>query len=178
MSTLESRLKLLLRRGVQIKADEGERLMTAPAERGKMPEAISPPSTWPDSLRSLAAELTKRVIVGLAGGSRARRKAVHCRLHSQAEGDGRRIPRRRIRGRRGSSVCAARTGSRSSIHLGGSSMRNAPGRKSSSIISPREGTSSSPRSSCRLIGGSARGSCRGAGRVSVSGPASEQWAVD
>jgi hypothetical protein len=63
MSTLESRLKLLRRRGVQIKADEGERLMTAPAERGKTPEAISPPSTWPDSLRSLAAELTKRMIV-------------------------------------------------------------------------------------------------------------------
>jgi hypothetical protein len=66
-STLESRLKLLRRRGVQIKADEGERLMTVPAERGKMPEAISPPSTWPDSLRTLAAELTERVIVGWRG---------------------------------------------------------------------------------------------------------------
>lgn len=63
MSTLESRLKLLLRRGVQIKADEGERLMSVPAGRGKMPEAISPPSTWPDSVRVLAAELTKQVIV-------------------------------------------------------------------------------------------------------------------
>ena len=49
---------------MRIKADEGERLMTVPAERGKMPEAISPPSMWPDSLRTLAAELTERVIVG------------------------------------------------------------------------------------------------------------------
>jgi hypothetical protein len=63
-STLETRLKLLLRRGVQIRADEGERLMSVPAEKNKIPEAISPPSTWPDSLRTLAAELTERVIVG------------------------------------------------------------------------------------------------------------------
>ncbi len=62
-STIETRLRVLKTHGVKTRLREDERLMAARPAEGKLPEAISPPSTWPDSLRVLAAELTRRVIV-------------------------------------------------------------------------------------------------------------------
>jgi hypothetical protein len=61
-STLETRLRILKTHGVKTRLSEDERLMAARPAEGKLPEAISPPSTWPDSLRVLAGDLTARVI--------------------------------------------------------------------------------------------------------------------
>ncbi|MCI0450865.1 MAG: hypothetical protein L0Z51_00575 [Candidatus Latescibacteria bacterium] len=62
-STIETRVRFLQSRGIDLRVDEAERHMAAPAGRNAPIAAISPPSTWPDSLRDHAALLTERVIV-------------------------------------------------------------------------------------------------------------------
>ena len=62
-STLETRIRLLQARGVDVSVDDAERNMAAPAARNAPIDAQSPPSLWPDSLRAEAAAVTERVIV-------------------------------------------------------------------------------------------------------------------
>ncbi len=62
-STLETRLNLLRSRGVDVRVDDAERGMGAPAESNARVDAVSPPSLWPDSLRAQAMTVTERVIV-------------------------------------------------------------------------------------------------------------------
>ncbi len=62
-STLETRLRFLRARGVDVRVDDAEREMAAPAARQAPVDAQSPPSLWPDSLRAQAAAVTERVLV-------------------------------------------------------------------------------------------------------------------
>lgn len=63
VSTLETRIHFLRARGVDVNVDQAERDMAAPAERNAPVDALTPPSLWPDSLRTAAAAVTERVIV-------------------------------------------------------------------------------------------------------------------
>jgi hypothetical protein len=63
-STLETRMRLLGRDGIKTRVVADERFMAARPEEGELPDAISPPSSWPDSLRVLAGELARRVVAG------------------------------------------------------------------------------------------------------------------
>lgn len=62
-STLETRVRFLKARGVDMRVDDAERDMAAPAAANGRVDALSPPSLWPDSLRAQAAAVTERVIV-------------------------------------------------------------------------------------------------------------------
>jgi len=62
-STLETRLKLLRARGIQIKVAEGEKDMSHTPGRERRLTTISLPSTWPDSLVQRAEVLGEKVIL-------------------------------------------------------------------------------------------------------------------
>lgn len=62
-STLETRMHFLKARGVDVRVDDSERDMAAPAAPDGGVDALTPPSLWPDSLRTQAAAVTERVIV-------------------------------------------------------------------------------------------------------------------
>ncbi len=53
-STLHSRLQLLRAHGIQVQVDEDARQMSADVAVGEMPEPITLPSAWPDSLLAKA----------------------------------------------------------------------------------------------------------------------------
>lgn len=62
-STLETRLRLLKSHGIRTRVDEAERFMAAPAEKDAPPDATSPPSLLPDSVRTWCETITGRVLL-------------------------------------------------------------------------------------------------------------------
>ncbi|MCK4773209.1 MAG: hypothetical protein KAT30_00435 [Candidatus Krumholzibacteria bacterium] len=60
---LQSRIGLLRRRGIKLRATEADMQMSTVAEEGVIPTTIDVPSSWPDSFRVQAREVTERVIV-------------------------------------------------------------------------------------------------------------------
>lgn len=62
VSTAVSRLKLLRKHGVKTSVTPEERQMAVKGDKTQIPDPGWAPSTWPDSLRDQAAELTRRVM--------------------------------------------------------------------------------------------------------------------
>jgi hypothetical protein len=60
---LQSRLMLLRRGGIKLRVTEADMKMSGAAKEGAIPTGIDVPSSWPDSLRAQAQEITERVIV-------------------------------------------------------------------------------------------------------------------
>ncbi len=63
VSTLETRIRFLQARGIDVRVDDAERNMAVPASSKVAVDALTPPSLWPDSLRVAAAAVTERVLV-------------------------------------------------------------------------------------------------------------------
>ena len=60
---LQTRLMLLRRGGVKLKATAADRKMLGVTPKGAVPKTTDVPSSWPDSIRTRALEVTERVIV-------------------------------------------------------------------------------------------------------------------
>ncbi|MFQ5512554.1 MAG: SGNH/GDSL hydrolase family protein [Candidatus Krumholzibacteriia bacterium] len=62
ISTVETRLRLLKRRGIRLKVTEAERYMAERSDKNAIPTSGVAPSMWPDSLAGYARELGGRVM--------------------------------------------------------------------------------------------------------------------
>ncbi|MEE9271590.1 MAG: SGNH/GDSL hydrolase family protein [Candidatus Krumholzibacteria bacterium] len=61
-STVETRLRLLKRRGIKLKVTEAERHMAEKSDKRTIPASGVAPSMWPDSLADYARELGSRIM--------------------------------------------------------------------------------------------------------------------
>ena len=62
VSTIVARLKLLRNHGVKTGVTPDERQMAVKGDKSKIPDPGMAPSTWPDTLRAQAAEVSRRVV--------------------------------------------------------------------------------------------------------------------
>lgn len=60
---LQSRVILLRRQGIKLRAEEADKKMAGVAKTGAIPTTIDVPSSWPDSLRVQAMETAGRVLL-------------------------------------------------------------------------------------------------------------------